>query len=81
MIEGLHGPRGITDGEVRIATRKGWLEWLEILDTWDTGDRRFSPTLRYLTKHYGLNYYWAQAIAVFYVMKRSPAEDHSHPAF
>ena len=71
MIGGLHGPKGITDGEVRVATRKGWQEWLEILDAWDSEDKRFQPTLRYVTTLYGLNYYWAQAIAVFYVMKRS----------
>jgi len=80
MIQSIHGPRGISDGEVRVATRKGWVEWLESLDTWDTEDKGFTPTLRYLTKHYGLNYHWAQAIAVFYVMKRSYTENLSHLA-
>jgi len=80
MIQGMHGPRGISDNEIQVATRKGWLEWLENLDAWDTEDKGFTPTLRYLTKHYGLNYYWAQAIAVFYVMKRSYTEDLGQPA-
>jgi len=80
MIEGIHGPRGITDGEVRRATRKGWWEWVEILDAWDTEDKRFSPTLRYLTKRCGLNYYWAQVITVYYVMKRSYNGDRSPTA-
>jgi hypothetical protein len=76
----IHGPQGITDGEVRVATRRGWLEWLEILDACDIQDKRFTPTLRYLTKHHGLNYSWAQAIAVFYMMKRSNTEDASPTA-
>ncbi len=80
MIGSLHGPRGISDGEVRVATRKGWLEWLEILDVWHTENKSYTPTLRYLTNHYGLSYYWAQAIAVYYVMKRSYTGDLSHLA-
>jgi len=80
MIEGIHGPRGITDGEVRLSTRRGWLEWLAILDNWDSEDKRFSPTLRYLKAIHGLNLYWAQAIAAFYVMKRSYNEDFSRAA-
>ncbi len=74
MIGSLHGPKGITDGEVRRATRKGWQEWLEILDVWDTQDKSFRPTFSYLMKRWGLNYYWAQAIAAFYVMKRAYTE-------
>jgi hypothetical protein len=74
MIGSLHGPKGITDGEVRVATRKGLQEWLALLDTWNSDDKRFQPTLRYLMMFYGLNYYWAQVIAVFYVMNRSYAD-------
>jgi hypothetical protein len=74
MIGSLHGPKGITDGEVRRATRKGWQEWLTILDAWDTPDKSFRPTLSYLMKRCGLNLYWGQAIAAFYVMQRAYTE-------
>ena len=78
MIDEIHGPRGITSGEVRVATRKDWHEWAGILDAWDTKDKRFSPTLRYLMKQCGLHYNWAQVIAVFYVRKHSSDGDLSH---
>jgi hypothetical protein len=81
MIDEIHGPRGITDGEVRLETRKGWRDWVEILNDWDTKDKRFSPTLRHLTINHGLNYHWAQIIAVYYVRKHSQTGDLSHSDF
>jgi hypothetical protein len=78
MIDEIHGPKGITNGEVQVATRKGWVEWSEILDTWVTDDKRFSPTLKYLMKDWGLHYNWAQVIAVYYVRKHALAGDLSH---
>ncbi len=78
MIDEIHGPRGLTDGEVRAATRKGWTEWVAILDAWAAEDKHFSPTLRYLMKQRGLNYNWAQVIAVYYVRKHSSDGDLSH---
>ncbi len=81
MIGGIHGPRGISDREVKAATKKCWHEWMEILDAWGAEDKGFRPICNYLMKRYGLNYYWAQAITVEYVMKRSYTGDLSHTAF
>lgn len=80
MIGGIYGPRGLSDHEVQAATKKCWREWIEILDAWDSEDKSFGPMFKYLTKRYGLNRYWAQAIAVEYVMKRSYTGDYSYSA-
>lgn len=69
MIGGLHGFKGISAWEVEAATGKDWVAWLAILDAW-TGERKFVPITQYLIKHYELPYYWAQAVAVYYVWKR-----------
>jgi hypothetical protein len=81
MMDEIHGPKGITDGEVWVATRKGWREWVKVLDGWKSENKDFSPTLRYLMKHCGLHYQWAQVIAVYYVRQRSPDGDLSHYDF
>lgn len=71
MIGGIRGPTGISNWEVEAATGKSWYEWLDALDQWQFERKTFNPLMRYLTQQYRLSLYWAQVVAVHYVMHRS----------
>jgi hypothetical protein len=71
MIGGIRGAGGIGSDQIKQATKKPLHEWIEILDTWGYNNKRFTPICNYLMRHYKLHRYWAQGIAVEYIMRRS----------
>lgn len=77
MIGGIRGACGLSSDQVEIATKKSWREWIEILDAWKAEDKSFTPLCNCLMRRYKLNRYWAQAIAVEYIMRRSYTSDLS----
>lgn len=76
MIGGITGQRGISDRVIRGATGRCWLDWLEIIDAWNGEKQSFKTIMKYVMKQYGLNYYWAQAVAVYYVWNRVYCKEH-----
>lgn len=47
-------------------TGKGLEDWFKILDMWDAREKNHTQRARYLSEHYELSPWWAQAVTIRY---------------
>ena len=55
--------------EVSLRTGRPWQEWQAVLDAWDGDKAHLRPMVSYLMKRHHLNQFWAQVIAVYYLVE------------
>ena len=64
------GVQSISDDEVRDRTGLGWAEWRIVLAGWDGDGKNLLAAIAFLKENYGLNQYWAQIIATYYLLEQ-----------
>ena len=62
--------RSVNGGEVRDRTGLGLFEWQSALDAWNADNRSVRAAIAHLQHKYGLNHFWAQAIATRCMLER-----------
>lgn len=55
-----------TDEAIRRATGKGWDEWRQVLDAWDSPQKTHTEIAAYLARELGVADWWAQGVTVGY---------------
>jgi uncharacterized protein YndB with AHSA1/START domain len=64
------------DASLRENTRRGWREWLRILDAWGAKERKHGDVVNHLVDEYGVPGWWAQTITIGYERARGLRAKH-----
>jgi hypothetical protein len=55
--------------DVSLRTGRQWREWQAILDAWEGDKAHLRPMVSYLIATHHLNQFWAQVIALYYLIE------------
>lgn len=70
---------GISNEAVLKKTRKGWNEWIQLLEDAGADQWKHKQIALYLYEHHGLDGWWAQMVTVGFEQARGLREKHQTP--